>query len=72
MIYRTGSYTNYTEEDRPAEVLAFLNEVDAICKRYGYIICHEDQHGGFEIMSDEDDQNNEWFMVADYIEKDKK
>lgn len=36
-------------EEMPAEMEAFLEEIEAICRKHGFSIGHEDEHGGFKI-----------------------
>lgn len=43
----------------PESVINFLNEIDNICKKYNFSICHEDSHGGF-IIEKYDDFNIKW------------
>ena len=45
------SYDNTINEfiETPEEIVKFFNEIDAVCKKYGFSISHEDGHGAFEI-----------------------
>lgn len=42
------STKNRTMVENPA-VDAFLEEIEAVCKKHGFEICHEDDQGAFEI-----------------------
>lgn len=50
-------------EEMPAEMEAFLDDIEAVCRKHGFSIGHEDGHGGFKIhlLSEE---NIRWFMGA--------
>ena len=69
MIDKSFGWIFYSEEDRPQKVMDFLYEVDAVCKKYGFEISHEDFNGGFQIF---DGNDNEWFLQAVYIAKEGK
>lgn len=42
---------------------AFLNDVIEVCKRHGFSIGHEDNHGGF-IVEKFSNGNADWLMCA--------
>jgi hypothetical protein len=35
--------------ETPEKIKSFFNEIEDVCKKYGYSIGHEDGHGAFEI-----------------------
>jgi hypothetical protein len=41
----------------------FFSEIEAVCKKYGYSISHEDEHGSFEI-EEYDQENIDWLKNA--------
>lgn len=47
----------------PEEVINFFNEIENICKIYGYSIAHEDGHGAF-IIEGYDPTNIDWLKSA--------
>ena len=53
-------------EDLPSET--FFDEIEAICKKYGLSICHEDGWGAFEIVPFDED-NIEWLRAANFTQK---
>lgn len=50
-------------EDQSPRVIQFLKEVNAVCRKFGFSISHEDGHGAFRVVpySFED---SEWLSVA--------
>lgn len=42
----------------------FLDEIALVCKRHGYSITHEDEHGNFKIV-EYDDLLADWLKDAD-------
>lgn len=50
-------------EQRVPEVDAFLSEIEAVCKKHGMSISHEDSHGGFEVETF-DGENIKWLKAA--------
>jgi FAD/FMN-containing dehydrogenase len=48
--------------ERIKRVDDFFDEVEAVCKKYGYSISHEDYHGAFVIQKFEQD-NIEWLTI---------
>lgn len=49
---------------RTEAVESFLREVTALCKKHGFSIAHEDQHGGFEVWKLSSDEELGWFAEA--------
>jgi hypothetical protein len=49
--------------ETPKEVINFFNEIENICKTYGYSISHEDGHGAF-IIEGYDPTNINWLKSA--------
>lgn len=47
----------------PEEITNFFNEIENICKIYGYSISHEDGHGAF-IIEGYDPTNIDWLKSA--------
>ena len=49
--------------EAPAEMEAFLDDIEAVCRKHGFSIGHEDEHGGFKIhlLSEE---NIRWLKGA--------
>jgi len=47
----------------PLKQIRFMEEIEAICKKYDLSISHEDQGGGFEIEK-YSDSNMEWLKDA--------
>lgn len=50
----------------PPEVEAFLDEIEAVCKKHGFSISHEDGHGAF-VLEPFDSHNIEWLRNASRI-----
>lgn len=44
-------WDEFTEEyvEMPAEMLAFLQEIEAVCRKHGFSIGHEDGEGGLRV-----------------------
>jgi hypothetical protein len=58
-----------TGTTRSKKALAFLAAVDAVCKKHGFVISHEDGHGAFEIetvpvQAPAREWDNNWFLAA--------
>ncbi|MDC6350739.1 hypothetical protein PP178_04180 [Zeaxanthinibacter sp. PT1] len=49
--------------ETPNKLKRFLNDIDRLCKKYGYSISHEDTHGAF-IVEPYDSGNIEWLKDA--------
>ena len=49
--------------ETPQKQIDFIEEIDAVCKKYNLSISHEDGHGGFEI-EEYDPYNIEWLKRA--------
>lgn len=49
--------------ETPDKIIEFFNEIDTVCKKYGFSISHEDCHGAF-IIEDYDKSNMEWLRDA--------
>ena len=49
------------------EIDAFLADIDAVCRKHGFSISHEDGHGGFQIEPYEDFYR-EWLSHASFGE----
>lgn len=47
------------------EAVAFLKEIDDICKKYNLSISHEDEHGAF-VLEKYDDLLAKWLFGAFY------
>lgn len=62
MISTSRLGTTKTDEDRSDEAIAFIAEVDEVCRRHGFAIWHEDSHGAFQVGRSDD---NDWFLGAD-------
>ena len=45
----------------------FLDEIEVVCKKYGFSISHEDGHGAFEI-EDFNESDMEWLKYAHITE----
>ena len=58
-------WVGYKNIDLPSE--KFFDEIEAICKKYGLSISHEDSHGSFEIESF-DENNMDWLRRANFSE----
>ena len=56
-------------EIKRAEVEAFLNEIEAVCRKHGLSISHEDTHGAFEIYPF-DDESMAWFRASSHAYRD--
>jgi len=54
---RAGEYREVPEVD------AFLADIDAVCKKHGLSISHEDSHGGFRIV-EYDEELRDWLNAA--------
>lgn len=37
------------EVEAPEDMKAFLDDIEAVCRKHGFTIGHEDEHGGFKI-----------------------
>lgn len=50
-------------EEMPADMLAFLQDSESVCRQYGFSIGHEDSYGGFKVhlLSEE---KLRWFSGA--------
>lgn len=59
------SYDLYLHKriETPDKIIEFFNEIDALCKKYGFSISHEDGHGAF-IIEDYDESNIKWLKGA--------
>lgn len=57
-----------TAEAMPGTRAAFLDEIEAVCRRHNLSIAHEDREGGFEIEPFSDD-NMDWLREAGAFEK---
>lgn len=56
------------DEERPQKVIDFLEEVTALCEKYGFVIGHEDSGGGFLIYDQKaTSETTEWFAAAAYV-----
>ena len=49
--------------ESPKEIEKFLNEIEAVCKKYNLSICHEDIGGAF-MIENYDIINIEWLRDA--------
>lgn len=49
--------------ESPQDIEAFLDDIEAVCRKHGFSIGHEDGHGGFEIEP-LSDSNIEWLRNA--------
>lgn len=49
--------------DRPAELVYFYQELDGLCRKYGFSLAHEDEYGGF-IIDDYKPENMTWLFDA--------
>lgn len=49
--------------DRPAERVSFYQELDDLCRKYGFSFAHEDEYGGF-IIDDYKPENMTWLFDA--------
>ena len=56
ILVRNGNPGRAGEYREVPEVEAFLNELEAVCKRHGMGISHEDGHGSFLVVDYDDDQ----------------
>ena len=58
-------WDEFTQEfiEAPAEMEAFIADIEAVCRKHGFAIGHEDGHGGFKVhlLSEE---NIRWFKGA--------
>ena len=45
-------------------IQAFKEEVKELCKKYDFVIGHEDSHGGFVLKNSYDENCMQWFMNA--------
>lgn len=63
--FRGKAWNNKTSafEEIPKNVIAFYDEIDAVCKKYNMSISHEDGHGSFEIEK-YDEKNLNWLKEA--------
>lgn len=52
---------NQNQSPRVAE---FLKEIDAVCRKFGFSISHEDTHGGFVIVPYDSKDEVEWLNDA--------
>jgi len=64
MEKRWNNVTNKREPSK-AEIEAFLDAVEAVCKTHGFSIGHEDGHGSFEINKYDED-NILWLRDASH------
>jgi hypothetical protein len=49
--------------ESPSEMKAFMCEIQKVCKKYGFSISHEDEHGAF-IIQEYKDSNIQWLKQA--------
>jgi len=56
-------YKENKKKDSP-KVDAFLADIHEICKKHGFCIEHEDQHGGFIIEQYDSEKDFEWLGAA--------
>jgi hypothetical protein len=64
--YLVGGYGTNRESRRvasPLKIEAFLDEYEALCRKHGLSLSHEDGHGGFEIEVF-DKHNIDWVRQA--------
>lgn len=47
----------------PEKVEKFMEEIEAVCRKYGYSISHEDGHGSF-LIEPFSEQRMDWFYCA--------
>ena len=59
--YTLGEY--FTEVDMPESMKKFLEDIDAVCKKHGLSISHQDTHGSF-LIEKYDEYNIEWLFNA--------
>jgi hypothetical protein len=54
----------------PERMVQFFTEIDNVCHKYGLVISHEDQHGGF-IIEKYNVTTIEWLEMASkgYVEE---
>jgi hypothetical protein len=44
---------------------AFLAEIEAVCRKHGVVIAHEDRHGAF-VLDPLTDEGLAWLMAAEF------
>ena len=49
--------------EMPAEMQAFLTDIEAVCRKYGLSLAHEDEQGGF-IVEELKERNLRWVAGA--------
>ena len=49
--------------ESPSEMETFMCEIQKVCKKYGFSISHEDEHGAF-IIQEYKDSNIQWLKQA--------
>lgn len=52
-------------EKRSPEVLACLDELVTVLRKYGFTLGHEDEHGCFIIARRSDKEDDWWLLEAD-------
>ena len=52
--------------DLPTE--QFFSEIEAVCRKYGLSISHEDSHGGF-VIEPFDESNLDWLRGASFTKE---
>lgn len=57
---KMGAHGGFIENEK---IDKFLEEIIAVCRKWGFSISHEDGHGSFEI-EDFLESNAEWLMSA--------
>ncbi len=61
--------TQRKEVPMPEKLKCFFEEIEAVCRKYGYSIAHEDEFGRFEIQNYKK-ENVDWlFDAALFLEK---